>query len=271
MLNQKKFRLPKEISLDEYPAPEVFLEEGRKLIDAAQKQGMALRVMGPIALHYYYPDFADLYRCMERLGERVFTDIDFASYGKHRGKLVPFFESHDYELEKRAAMISGGTRMIFFAGAVPMIDVFYDRLSYNHPIDYKGRLEIHPYCVSLTDLLLQKLQIVQINDKDLKDSMLLLLASLVGESDKDMINAKYVAKLFSDDWGFYHTATTNLQKIKQAAAGVPALNDVQRMIICEKADKILEYIEKAPKSGGWKRRAQVGTSKIWYNEVADWE
>src|SRR5512140_942844 len=219
------FRLPKDIPLDEYPSPEAYLGEGRRLVEDAQKQGLVLRVMGPIALHYYFPAHVDLYRRMERLGERVFTDIDFASYGKHRSKLVPFFEAHGYELEKRAAMISGGTRLIFFSANIPMIDVFFDKLDYNHPIEYKGRLEADPYCVSLADLMLQKLQIVQINDKDLKDAMLLLLAAKLGDTDKDMINARYVAKIMSNDWGFYYTSTMNLKKVMDAMAGVKALTD----------------------------------------------
>jgi hypothetical protein len=194
-------------------------------------------VMGPIALHYYFPEYVDLYRRMERLGERVFTDIDYASYGKSRGKIVPFFEKQGYELEKRAAMISGNTRHIYFGDRIPMIDVFFDRLSYNHPIDYRNRLEINIYSVSLTDLLLQKLQIVQINDKDLKDGMLLLLAADIGEadrtrpSDKDVINIKYLAKLLSDDWGFYYTATMNLNKIKTAMSNVGALTEENRSTI----------------------------------------
>jgi len=267
---QKQFRLPKDIPLDEYPKPEAYLEEARNLTEGAQKQGIILRVMGPIALHYYFPDYVDLYRRMERLGERVFTDIDFAAYGKHRGKLVPFFESHGYELEKRAAMVSGGTRMIFFAGRIPMIDVFFDKLDYNHPIDYRGRLDLHPYCVSLADLMLQKLQIVQINDKDLKDAMLLLLAAPLGDMDKDCINTRYIAKLFSDDWGFYHTGTTNLARIKEAMSGVKALTDDQRGMIAAKTDALLDIIEKTPKSGKWRGRAKTGTSKPWYKEVADW-
>jgi hypothetical protein len=205
------------------------------------------------------------------LWERVFTDIDYAAYGKNRNKLVPYFESRGYQLEKRAAMISGGTRMIFFAGRIPMIDVFFDKLDYNHPIDYRGRLEMHPYCVTLADLMLQKLQIVQINDKDLKDAMLLLLAAPLGETDKDAINAKYIAKLFSDDWGFYHTATTNLMHIKEAMTGVKALTEEQRGSIAVKADALLKIIEETPKSGKWKSRAKTGTSKPWYKEVADWE
>ena len=85
-----QFRFPKDIPMSEYPKPEAYLEAGRHLTDEAQKQGLVLRVMGPIALHYYFPDYVDLYRSMERLGERVFTDIDYAAYGKHRSKLVPF-------------------------------------------------------------------------------------------------------------------------------------------------------------------------------------
>ncbi|HVP21766.1 MAG TPA: hypothetical protein VMS73_07885 [Anaerolineaceae bacterium] len=267
---EKKFRLPKEIPMEEYPRPEVFLEEARRLIEGAQKQGIILRVMGPIALHLYFPQYVPLYQRMERLGERVFTDIDYASYGKYRGKIVPFFQSYGYEIEKRAAMISGNTRHIYFGGAVPMVDVFFDALSYNHPISFKDRLECHSQCISLADLLLQKLQIVQINDKDLKDAMLLLLAATLGEDDHDAINCRYIAKRMSDDWGFYYTATTNLKKIKDATASVAALDDQQRAIICDKADQVIQRIEVAPKTGNWQRRAKVGTAKPWYNLVEDW-
>ena len=266
----KQFRLPKDIPLDEYPKPEAYLEEARRLTDEAQKQGLILRVMGPIALHYYFPDYVELYSRMERLGERVFTDIDYASYGKQRGKLVPFFENQGYELEKRAAMISGGTRLIFFSDHIPMIDVFFDKLDYNHPIDYRGRLEHHPHCVALADLMLQKLQIVQINDKDLKDAMLLFLAAPLGETDENAINVKYIAKLFAEDWGFYYTATSNLKKIKDAMAGVKALTDDQRALITEKVDQFIDIIERVPKSGKWKSRAKAGTNKPWYQEVSDW-
>ena len=270
IIGERKFRLPKDIPLEEYPQPEEYLNEAKRLTEEGQKQGVILRVMGPIALHFYFPEYVELYRKMERLGDRVFTDIDYASYGKCRGKIVPFFEKHEYTLEKRAAMLSGNTRHIYYGNKIPMIDVFFDQLSYNHPIDYRGRLEIHPYCVSLTDLLLQKLQIVQINDKDLKDAMLLFLAANLGETDKDVINVKYVAKLMSDDWGFYYTSTMNLVKIKSATSGVVVLNDQHGSIITSKVDQLLQAIENAPKSGKWKSRAKVGNKKPWYNEVSDW-
>jgi hypothetical protein len=257
--------------MDEYPKPEEYLEEARHLTMDAEKEGITLRVMGPIALHFYFPEHVDQYRRMERLGERVFTDIDYASYGKCRGKIVPFFEKQGYELEKRSAMLSGNTRHIYFGGRIPMIDVFFDKLDYNHPIDYKNRLEIDPYCVSLTDLLLQKLQIVQINDKDLKDGMLLLLAAEIGMADGGLINARYLEKLMSDDWGFYYTATMNLEKIKEASRNVKALSEVDRVLIEEHVEQLILIFENSSKSGGWKRRSKIGTKKLWYKEVADWE
>src|SRR5512136_2392702 len=104
MQPEPRFRLPRDIPLEEYPKPDAYLKEARRLTDEAQKQGLVLRVMGPIALHFYFPDYVDLYCRMERLGERVFTDIDYASYGKQRGKMVPFFEKQGYAVEKRAFM-----------------------------------------------------------------------------------------------------------------------------------------------------------------------
>ena len=269
-MSQRQFRLPKDIPLEEYPKPETYLEEARRLTDEASRQGIVLRVMGPIALHFYFPEYVDLYRRMERLGDRVFTDIDYAAYGKQRGKMIEFFQSQGYEIERRALMISGGDRHIFYGDRIPMIDVFYDRLNYNHPIDYRGRLDGHPYCVSLTDLLLQKLQIVQIADKDLKDAMLLLLAGRIGLIGGDGIDAAYIARLLADDWGFYHTATGNLAKVPATAEGVNALTGGHRQRIQQTASAILQQIEETPKTRRWSNRAKVGTSKPWYNEVADW-
>jgi hypothetical protein len=246
------------------------LDEARALTDKAQTQGLILRVMGPIAIHFHFPEWVDLYQQMERLGERVFTDIDFASYGKHRVKLMDLFKSEGYAFEQSVMWHYGKSRHIYYSSKIPMVDIFYDKLDMNHCVDYRGRLEIHPYCVSLTDLLLQKLQIVQINDKDLKDAMLLLLAAPVNEMEEGTINARYIAKVLADDWGFYHTTTTNLERIRSAMAGVTALSEEHRVTISEKANRILQYIENEPKSGKWKRRAKVGIKRLWYNEVSDW-
>ncbi len=267
----KEFVLPKDIPLDIYPKPEVFLTEGKRIAEEAQKLGIHMRVMGPIALHYYFPDQIDLYAALERLADRYFTDIDFASYDKTRGKVVKFMKEMGYECEPQTLMMSGKTRHIYYGGAVPMIDVFFDKLDYCHPIHYKDRLHQDPWSVTLADILLQKLQIWEINDKDLKDIEYLLTAAEIGEDDERKINQAYVARRFADDWGFYHTATTNLGRVKAHVETVKVFTDAQKQKIKDRCDQFLERIEAEPKTRGWQKRAKKGTAKPWYNtNFSDW-
>ena len=190
----KPFILPKDIPLDRYPKPEVFLTEGKRIVDAAREAGFAMRVMGPLALHYYFPEQVDLYARLERLGERYFTDIDFVAYGKSGGKLKGFMEKLGYDCDLNTLMMTGKTRQIYYGGAVPMIDVFLDKLDYCHEVNFKDRLEFDDYCISLTDITLQKLQIWEINDKDLKDLEFLLTVAEVGDDEAKKINRSYIAE-----------------------------------------------------------------------------
>jgi hypothetical protein len=269
---QKPFILPKDIPIERYPGPEVFLSEGKRIVEEAQKQGIIMRVMGPLALHYYFPDQVDLYAKLERLGERYFTDIDFAAYGKHQGKMKGFMESIGYECDLQTMALSGKTRHIYYAGPVPMIDVFFDKLDYCHEVSYKDRLELDEYCVTLSDILLQKLQIVEINDKDLKDIEYLFVTCEIGDEDRHMINQNFIAKRFADDWGFWYTATQlNLPKVKTHCDTVEALTPEMRERIKAQADKMIARVDAEPKTRGWTKRAKKGTKKIWYSEgFSDW-
>ena len=126
-------------------------------------------------------------------------------------------ESLGYECELETMALSGNTRQIYYGGSVPMIDVFFDKLDYCHEVSFDGRLELDPYSVSLADILLQKLQIVEINDKDLKDIEYLFVTCELGDDDDHKINQDYVAARFADDWGFWYTATQlNLERVKRA-------------------------------------------------------
>lgn len=267
----RPFILPKDIPLEIYPRPEVFLSEGRRIVDAGASAGITLRVMGPLALHYYFPDDIDLYARLERLGDRYFTDIDFVANGKSSGKLKSLFEGLGYECDVNTLMMTGKTRQIYYGGAVPMIDVFLDKLDYCHEVDFKDRLGFHDYCISLTDIALQKLQIWEINDKDLKDLEFLMTVADIGEDDATKINRGYVARRLADDWGFWYTATTNLGRVKAHVDGVPAFDEGQKAHIKARCDEVLARIEAEPKTKAWHKRAKKGTDKIWYNtNFSDW-
>jgi hypothetical protein len=266
-----QFILPKDIPLDQYPAKEVFLEEGKRITEAAQQKGIYLRVMGPLALHYYFMEHIDLYARLERLGDRYFTDIDYAAYGKTRKHLMDFFKTQGYDCDLATMAMTGKTRHIYFGGKVPMIDVFIDELNYCHKVTFEGRLDKDPYSIPLADILLQKLQIWEINDKDYKDIEFLFIVSEFGDDDERKINQSYIAKRFADDWGFWYTATTNLDRVKQHVDTVAALTDDEKAKVKAMADQLRARIDAEPKTKGWEKRAKKGTKKIWYNEgFSDW-
>lgn len=267
----KPFILPKDIPMDRYPRPEVFLTEGRRIVDAAREAGLTLKVMGPLALHYYFPGQVDLYARLERLGERYFTDIDFAAYGKNGGRLRALMERLGYDCDVDTMMMTGKTRQIYYGGAVPMIDVFLDKLDYCHEVSFAGRLDLDDYCIPLTDITLQKLQIWEINDKDLKDLEFLLVAADIGDDEAGKINRSYIARRLAGDWGFWHTATTNLGRVKAHLNGAGALDEAQKARVRQGCDDLLARIEAEPKTKDWQKRAKKGTEKIWYNQnFSDW-
>jgi hypothetical protein len=123
--------------------------------------------------------------------------------------------------------------------------------------------------IPLADIVLEKLQIVEINPKDIKDLILLFLEHDVGDVDKETINGKYIAELLSKDWGFYYTSTINLKKVTSLMGQYLELSSDESKTIHQSVDKLLAMIENQPKSMGWKMRSRVGTKQKWYTEVAD--
>jgi len=136
-------------------------------------------------------------------------------------------------------------------------------------IDFRKRLELDFPTISLADLMLEKLQIVRLTEKDMKDTIVLLRAHNVGKADGETIDSGYMAELGAKDWGLFYTMTTNLQKILGSLAGFAALQPQDRADVKSKIDSLLETIEKKDKSMQWKMRARIGTKRKWYNDVSE--
>jgi len=101
------------------------------------------------------------------------------------------------------------------------------------------------------------------------DTTMLLREHDVGKAGPEIIDADYVAKLLSDDWGFYYTCTTNLKKVSDKLATYQELSQEDREDVRKKIEKLLKIIEAQPKSMRWRLRARVGPSKKWYREVEE--
>jgi hypothetical protein len=244
---------------------ELIIKKALNLIESANKKGLYLRVMGAVAFRLHCPKFGHL------LGKaRAITDIDLVAYNRQIGQIEKHFLENGYELRVTSIASVAARRRIFYDKQNGFsIDIFLDRLEMCHDIDFKGRLELDYPTIPLAEMLLEKLQIVQINEKDVKDVIILLREHEIGDKDEETINAKYIAKLLADDWGFYYTATTNLNKIKKLLDHYNELVENDKKLIEDKIDGLLNIIEGEPKSLGWKMRAKIGTKKQWYRKVEE--
>lgn len=244
------------------------INEAVKIAELGESKGIPLRLMGALAIYVHCSDEAKAFH--EALS-RQFTDIDFMTTAD-REKVKKFFLEIGYKPRERFMAIMAEARHIYEKPELGIhVDVFFNELDMCHKIDFRKRLLIDYPTISLADLLLEKLQIVEINEKDVKDVIVLLIDHKIGDKDeKETINIEYIADLLSKDWGFYYTVTTNLNKIKKLVdsyAQVLTQNKVED--VKNKIDIILDKIEKKPKSMGWKMRAKIGTKTKWYKEVEE--
>ena len=87
-----------------------------------------------------------------------------------------------YAEDKQVTQLFGERRMLYHDPVFGRhIDVFFNVLDFCHPLSFVGRLEGESLTLPLAELLLEKMQIVQINEKDLIDSVMLLREHPIGD------------------------------------------------------------------------------------------
>ena len=251
---------------------QVFLDEGRRLVEEATKRGVPIRLLGGVAIRMHCVELLDFAKKLQRLGEgqQEYTDLDFMSYAKYRNKMKEFFNEMGYDKRPTTMSSAATQRQIYFhPKGWFTVDVFFDKLlAANHPLDFRNRLELDAPTVTPTDLLLEKLQIVFPSEKDVKDSILIFRAHEISESEENnRINAKAVSELLAADWGFWYTVTTNLNGLKGYVAEFELIDETEKKDVTAKIDTLFSAIEKVPKTSGWKMRSIMGTKKKWYNPV----
>lgn len=241
-----------------------FENELRRIITASDAAGILLRVIGSLAFQMHCPQFGYLQAAMGR----AYTDIDFAAYSKQTKQIQAMMAGLGYVENREVFISSEGERAIYDKPDIGLhVDVFYEKLDFCHAIHWAGRLEVDSPTIPLTELLLEKMQIVQINEKDIIDTIMLLLEHPLGDEDKETINIKRAAALCANEWGLWRTATMNLGKVKQLAQGYSQLTPEQKSKVVSQVDEALARLNSEPKPLAWRMRDRVGDRVKWYKDV----
>jgi hypothetical protein len=243
---------------------EKFENELKRILRASDEAGLLMRVIGSLAFQMHCPKFGYLQAAMGR----AYTDIDFGAYSRQSKQIQELMIRLGYVENREVFIVSEGERAIFDKPEAGLhVDVFYDKLDFCHTIYWKDRLEVDSPTIPLTELLLEKMQIVKINEKDVIDTIMLLLEHPLGDIDQETINLKRTAELCANEWGLWRTTTMNLDKVRQLAQGYEQLSSEQKTIVAAQVNEILGRLEQEPKPLAWRLRARVGDRVKWYKDV----
>ena len=233
-------------------------EEARRIIDAASERGIYLRVIGGLAIKMHCPS------AEHPTLAREYADIDYVGYHKQSKAIRRLFEDLGYTPNRRFNALQGRTRLMYFHPEEECdVDIFLDVFDMCHKLSFKGRLHLDDYTIPLPEMLLTKLQVVQMNEKDLKDIFTILADLELGPpGNRGVIDQEYILDLCCNDWGWYRTLTDSINKCIEMAPDY--LKEPRKSVVVGKLQQLRNQIEERPKSLGWKMRAKVGERVRWY-------
>jgi hypothetical protein len=251
-------------------------DEARRIVDAGNARGVALRMLGGLAVREH---------CRELpFCERDYSDIDLVGRRRDYGDIAALFRTLGYDENHNVRFATRGRQLQFyrkcdhpdaslhyFIHPDDHVDVFLDTFRMDHDIPLADRLEIERYTLSATDVLLTKLQVNRLTEKDVRDTIVLLKDVPLGDGDGHrVINVAHIARLTADDWGLYHDVTRSLAAASNALTAYET-SDLDRETVAAAIARLTAGIEAEPKSRSWRRRSRVAERKPWSNPVEEQE
>lgn len=228
------------------------------LVASGDDRGIPLRLIGGLAVEHVCPGYR-----RETTEDR---DVDVVALSRTRRELTLLLSERGLEADRERNAIFGHRQLYFSDPAEGFaVDVLLDRIQMCHTLDMRDRLESSTPTIPSADLLLSKLQIVEINQKDLADAAA-LLSSLPLTDDDTGISLKRVAEVVASDWGWYRTSRGTLELLHDWPGEPDA-----RLDPGIQARRLSELMESWPKTGRWKWRARIGERKRWYELPREYE
>lgn len=227
-------------------------EKAGRILEAAAGKGVALRVTGGVAVWLACP------AARAAPLARSYKDLDLVGRSGESKAITRLLTGVGYWPDVELNSFQGHQRL-FFRDPVNNrdLDVFVGRMTLCHDLDLNDRLALRDTTIPLADLLLSKLQVVQVNERDLLDAAALLCDHPV---DPAGIDPARIRSVLCSDWGWWKTATTTLGKVVSYAEGLGGIGTIVR----ERASILAETVERSPKSIRWKARAALGERVKWY-------
>jgi hypothetical protein len=234
---------------------------GRNLVAAATSRGIALRLLGGVAIWIRASPAA-----RAALGRR-YPDIDLVAHKRQSRDLRGLLEERELQPERVFNATHGARRLLYHSPDPDSgwhIDVFLDTFEMSHRLDLGARLEAEAETLPAAELMLTKLQIAEVNRKDLSDVAMMLWDHEPGGDDgQGRLNLARMAEVCGARWGLYTTVTDNLAGCADLLGELVA-TPADRIRIAGRIQTVSRALQEAPKTVSWRARARVGRRVRWY-------
>jgi hypothetical protein len=234
------------------------VEEARRIVTSAAERDLTLRLLGGLAVRLHAPS------ATHRTLARGYPDLDFALAHKRGDKVEVLLAELGYTPHKTFNLLNGDRRLLFYDELHNrQVDIFVGGFHMCHRIPITDRISLEPLTLPLAELLLTKMQIFELNEKDVRDLCALLIDHPFGEGDTEMFNLPYLAKLCADDWGLWKTVNLSVQKVQDfCATDKPEVSHKQTIL--ERLEVLRQALHDTPKSFKWQVRSKIGERLQWY-------
>ncbi len=247
------------MSIDPGSAPLTsVVEEARRLGGLSEASGVRARLLGGVgvALHAHGPIPVPL--------TRPYGDLDYVVGRADGPTFRRLLESSGYEANERFNALHGHRRLLHYDPANGrQVDTFVGSFKMCHALEFGDRLPATGLSIAPVDLLLTKLQIVQVNDKDLRDVLVLLGDHPIG-SGPEAIDPIQLTAIVGNDWGWHTTLLDNIEKLDALGRSIDGLEPGLRARVVDRIAEVRVVIGSARHSVRWRARAAVGRRIPWY-------
>jgi hypothetical protein len=239
--------------------------EARRLLDLIARQDLQARLIGGMAIRLLAgPRLHPAY-------DRVVGDLDFLLPRREGRAFEALLSGAGYAPDAQFNALNGHRRLLFHdEHHGRQVDGFVDSFEMCHRLPLSDRLTERDETLPAAEVLMTKLQIVDLNVKDRSDLYGLLLSHETAAHDDGAVNVGRITELTGNDWGLQHTFELNLERLRDGLPGEP-LGEPEAETLRRRIDTLAEAMDAAPKSRRWRLRAKVGDRKRWYEEPEEVE
>ena len=238
-------------------AARAVVEGARSLVDALTEAGVTARLLGGVAVALRCPQAA----LPPSPLARSYSDLDVVVARSDRRRLPEVLGALEFQAAERFNAMSGHVRQLYVSKDGVDLDVFVEQFKMCHELDLKDRLAIDARTLPLADLVLTKLQVADLTEKDIRDYAALTLEHELTDDDSG-IGVARICTVTGGDWGWWRTVTENLGKAIDHLDRL-GLTPAAAEVVRGRTVALVARIDDTPKSLRWKARARVGDRMAW--------